>query len=136
MELCPPAIIYLLFSIIQVVLDTSKGLYNTALVKIFVMVVVTILLNILCQQGLGVVSWIIVFIPFMLMTVIVSIILYIFGLNAATGNLSNISNSTANVRTDTNGDIIVYDPDYNPKTNPVYYASPNLIIPNPKTHTI
>ena len=81
-KLCAPAIIYLIFSATQVLIDTYKGLYNTAFMKIIVMIMVTILLNILCIQGLGVVSWIIVFIPFILMTVMVSIILYIFGLDA------------------------------------------------------
>ena len=44
-NLCPPALIYLLFSITQVVIDTVKGLYNTALVKVWVAFVFTILLN-------------------------------------------------------------------------------------------
>jgi ABC-type polysaccharide transport system permease subunit len=91
-ELCPPAIIYLIFSTIQILIDTFKGLYNTALIKIIVAIMVTLLLNILCQQGLNVVSWIIVFIPFILMTVVVSMILYVFGLNAATGKLNYACN--------------------------------------------
>ena len=127
MELCAPAIIYLLFSIIQIIIDTVKGLYNTALVKSLVMVVVTFLLNILCRQGLGVVSWIIVFIPFILMTVIVSIVLYVFGLDVATGNIKK-DNS---ISRDAAGNIIVYDPNYLPVTNPVQYNNPNIIIPNP-----
>ena len=69
-KLCAPAIIYLIFSSTQVIIDTTQGLYNTALMKIIVMSMVTILLNILCIQGLGIVSWIIVFIPFILMTII------------------------------------------------------------------
>ena len=85
MTLCAPAIIYLLFSITQIILDTYKGLYNTVGMKIIVTVMVTLLLNILCERGLGVVSWIIVFIPFILMTVIVSMLLYVFGLDVATG---------------------------------------------------
>ena len=79
LKLCAPAIIYLIFSITQILIDTFKGLYNTAFIKIIVTVMVTLLLNILCNRGLGVVSWVIVFIPFILMTVIVSMLLYIFG---------------------------------------------------------
>jgi predicted membrane protein len=86
-NLCPPAIIYLIFSIIQIIIDTFSGLYNTATIKILVMVCITTLLQILCQQGLGVVSWVIVFIPFILMTVLVTIILYVFGLDVATGKI-------------------------------------------------
>jgi hypothetical protein len=91
-NLCAPAIIYLIFSITQILIDTFKGLYNTASVKVIVTIMVTLLLNILCEQGLGVVSWIIVFIPFILMTVIVSMILYVFGLDSATGKLNYTCN--------------------------------------------
>ena len=80
-NLCTPALLYLLFSLTQIVIDTVKGLYNTALVKIFVTFVFTIMLNSLCNQGLGVISWIIVFIPFILMTVIVAVLLLMFGLD-------------------------------------------------------
>ena len=92
LNLCAPAIIYLIFSITQILIDTFKGLYNTAFMKVIVTIMVTILLNILCERGLSVVSWIIVFIPFILMTVIVSMLLYIFGLDAATGTLNYNSN--------------------------------------------
>jgi hypothetical protein len=134
-ELCPPAIIYSMFSIIQILIDAFKGLYNTALIKILVAIMVTILLNILCQQGLSIVSWIIVFIPFILMTVVVSMILYIFGLNATTGNFNYACNDynrcPQNVSLDPSGNIIIYDPAYNPLKKPVVFKSPNLIVPNP-----
>ena len=86
-RLCPPALIYLLFSITQIVIDTVKGLYNTAMIKIWVTFVFTILLNYLCDLGLGIISWIIVFIPFILMTLIVAILLLMFGLDPATGKI-------------------------------------------------
>lgn len=86
-NLCPPALIYLFFSATQVIIDLYKGLYNTALFKFIIMIMVTILLNVLCQGGLGIISWMIVFIPFIFMTVVVSILLYVFGLNAATGEI-------------------------------------------------
>ena len=144
-NLCAPAIIYLIFSITQILIDTFKGLYNTAFIKGIVTITVTLLLNILCEQGLSVVSWIIVFIPFILMTVIVSMLLYIFGLDAATGTLNykcdgnnSNSNSTANcgnnVTIDALGNIIIYDPEYNSRVNPVYYRSPNIIVPNPNAN--
>jgi len=86
-QLCPPALIYLIFSITQVTIDTVKGSYNTALIKIWVAFVFTILLNYLCASGLDVVSWLIVFIPFILMTVVVSMLLLMFGLDPTTGKL-------------------------------------------------
>jgi hypothetical protein len=86
-ELCAPALIYLFFSITQIIIDLYLGLYNTAVIKIIVMIIITLLLNILCQQNLGIVSWIIVFIPFIFLTSIVSIVLYIFGMNVSQGNI-------------------------------------------------
>jgi len=137
-NLCAPAIIYLIFSITQILIDTFKGLYNTAFMKVIVTITVTLLLNILCEQGLSVVSWIIVFIPFILMTVIVSMLLYVFGLDAATGTLnyqcdgtSSTTNCGNNITIDALGNIIIYDPEYNARINPVYYRSPNIIVPSP-----
>jgi len=87
-KLCPPALIYLIFSITQIIIDFFKGLYNTALMKFIVMIMITILLNALCQEGLSIISWFIVFIPFILMSVIVTMLLYVFGLDVATGKLN------------------------------------------------
>jgi len=134
-NLCAPAIIYLIFSVTQILIDTFKGLYNTAAIKVIVTIMVTLLLNILCEKDLGFVSWIIVFIPFFLMTVIVSVVLYIFGLDAATGNLNksnDLNKKCGNgITVDSLGNIIIYDPEYNPYSNPVYYQSPNIIVSNP-----
>ena len=88
-KICPPALIYLVFSITQVGIDTFQGLYNMAFVKLWVALVFTILLNFLCQHGLGVISWIIVFVPFILMTIIVSMLLVMFGLNPSTGKMQS-----------------------------------------------
>lgn len=86
-EVCPPAILYIAFSLTHIVIDLFKNLYNTAFLKFIVMIIFTLLLNILCQQGLDVVSWFIVFVPFIMMTVISSILLFMFGLHPSTGGL-------------------------------------------------
>ena len=86
-ELCPPAILYVAFSLTHIVIDLFKNLYNTAFLKFVVMIIFTLLLNIICQQGLDVVSWFIVFVPFIMMTVITSVLLFMFGLSPSKGNL-------------------------------------------------
>lgn len=131
--LCPPAIIYVIFSLTQIIIDTIHGMYNTALIKIIVMIMITFLLQLLCQSGLNVISWLIVFIPFVLMTVIVSILLYTFGLNATTGKL-NYSNGIKGVTTDASGNVIIYDPYYNPFVKSAYYSYPNFIVPSPTSY--
>ena len=101
-NICPPALIYVAFSLTQIIIDTFKGLYNTAFFKVIVMIVITILLNTLCQGGMTVISWIIVFVPFMFMSLIVGILLYVFGLDAATGTLNFKCNDGSNTNTNSN----------------------------------
>jgi len=125
LAVCPPAFIYIIFSLTQILIDTIKGQYNTAFFKFIVSILITFLLNALCQNGMTIVSWIIVFIPFIFMTVIVSMLLYIFGLDATTGKIKIVSNqenqsgnlvfttADTNTNTDTNTDVI-------PATNPSY----------------
>uniref|UniRef100_A0A6C0EEY6 Uncharacterized protein n=1 Tax=viral metagenome TaxID=1070528 RepID=A0A6C0EEY6_9ZZZZ len=115
-RLCTPAIIYVVFSVVQIIMDLYTGLINTAVVKFFIMIIMTILLNVLCQRDLAIISWIIVFIPFIMMTFIVSLILYIFGLSKATGSESY--SKTANSKTaEFTAPANVYSPQtpYNPQ---------------------
>jgi uncharacterized protein YacL len=113
-NLCTPAFIYVIFSLTHIIIDTLKGLYNTAFLKFIVSILVTILLDALCKGGMGIISWFIVFIPFIFMTVIVTILLYVFGLDIATGKLdikcltNNNNNNNTNESTETK--IIVKNP--------------------------
>lgn len=86
-KMCAPAILYIAFSITQIIIDIFKEMYNTAFFKFIVMIVFSILLNLLCKRGLGIVSWMIVFIPFIMMTIITTLLLFVFGLSPATGGL-------------------------------------------------
>ena len=83
-KICAPALLYLGFSSTQIIIDMFKGLYNTAFFKFIVMIIMTLLLNILCSRGLNIVSWLIVFIPFILMTYITAVLMYVFGLSPST----------------------------------------------------
>ena len=87
-NVCSPALIYLVFSLTQVTIDTMHGHYNKAFIKLWVCMIFTLLLNHLCHRGLGLVSWIIVFIPFLLMTIIVTMLLVMFGFDPHTGKLA------------------------------------------------
>jgi hypothetical protein len=71
------------------------------------MITITFLLNALCQGGMSIISWIIVFIPFIFMTVIVTILLYVFGLDAATGTLKfKCTNPTTTSNSNSNSNLI------------------------------
>jgi hypothetical protein len=129
-NLCTPAILYLAFSVTQIVIDIFKNLYNTAFLKFVVMIIFTVLLNLLCKSGLTILSWFIVFIPFIMMTIITTILLFVFGLNPTQGNISNknidddnIDNDydnyddTDNYNNDNDDDEDVDDDDYYYKKN-------------------
>lgn len=90
-DICSPAIIYIAFSFVHILIDIFKNLYNDALVKFVIMLVFTTVLNILCQRGLGVVSWFIVFIPFITMTLLSHLVLLVLSENSNNeGKQSNI----------------------------------------------
>lgn len=86
-QLCAPAVLYIAFSLTQIVIDIFKNMYNTAMIKFVVMIVFSIALNILCKKGLSVISWFIVFVPFIMMTIITSLLLFVFGLSPMKGGL-------------------------------------------------
>ena len=83
--LCMPALIFLIFSVTHVIVDMYKENYDKALMEFFVSAIITLLLNLLCRQGLGILSWMIISIPFILMTTIAGILIYNFKVNPATG---------------------------------------------------
>lgn len=128
--LCPPALIYVLFSLTQIGIDTVIGAYNEAFMKIWVASIVTIVLNYLCSIGLSVISWIFVFIPFILMSSITAILLLTFGLEPHRLHI-NIPDSDNtyehNIPHDPRKELI------DSKTNNPHPADNNVII-DPKKH--
>lgn len=72
-NLCPPALLYLLFIVIQVGLDVSMTLWWTAATKVIMGVAGVVILDALCSVDLGVVSWVIVATPFIITALATSI---------------------------------------------------------------
>ena len=93
MYICAPTLIYLVFAITQIFIDTFQGVYNTAFMKTIVMILFSLMLNLLCMSGMSIISWIIVLIPFLFMSVIVTILLVVFGLDPSTGEIDNNNNN-------------------------------------------
>ena len=71
--LCPPALLYLLYSVIHVVLDVSQGLVATAAIKLVMGIAGVVVLDTLCGIELGIVSWVIIATPFLMMALATSI---------------------------------------------------------------
>lgn len=72
-SLCPPALLYLLYIVVQIGLDLSLGLYITAIAKVIGGVAGTVILNAFCGVDLGVVSWAIIATPFLITAAATSI---------------------------------------------------------------
>ena len=80
-RLCGPVIIYIGFCLVHILIDLFYEQPDQAIIKFFIMFVFSFVLQILCMRGLGIISWIIVFIPFIFFTYITAVIYFVFGLN-------------------------------------------------------
>lgn len=89
-NICPPALIFIIFSFVQIIFDLLRGSFNAAFFKGVLLIMVGTLLQLLCQQGLSIISWVIIFVPFIFLSTIVAILLYTFGLNPSSGTLNTI----------------------------------------------
>lgn len=65
-DLCPPALLYLIFLAIQLGLDVSLGMLVTATVKAILGLAVVLVLDMFCGVDLSVVSWFLVATPFLI----------------------------------------------------------------------
>jgi hypothetical protein len=65
-DLCPPALLYLIFLVVQLGLDASLGMWVTMVIKAILGFATVIVLDTLCGIELGVVSWFLVAAPFVI----------------------------------------------------------------------
>jgi hypothetical protein len=114
-SLCSPALVYVAFSVTQIIIDFFKGHPNVALMKMIVTIIFTIMLEFLCRQGLTWMSWIIVFIPFIFLSVIVGILLFVFGYDPETGSI-NVECSNCPEEEKIRGNLVFSTANYNTNT--------------------
>lgn len=74
-DICTPAFVYMGFAMSGVAMDLVSGVYSAATSKAVVGVIITLLLSTLCRRGFTVLSWLIVLVPFALMTLIIMMLL-------------------------------------------------------------
>ena len=79
--LCPPALLYVVFFLIQVVLEISHEKYKQALTQFIICIIFTCILQIFCNANLTLMAWLLVFIPVILYTYMVLLIFLVFRLN-------------------------------------------------------
>ena len=112
MNLCGPVILYLGFSLIQIIIDTFRQHYNVALLKFIVMIIFATVLNIFCSRNLTIVAWLLVFIPFIFMTLITTLLLISFGLDPNGKSLFDLPKNDA-INKPSNLDILPCNEIYN-----------------------
>ena len=65
-DLCPPALLYLIFLVVQLGLDASLGMWITFVIKTFLGLATVIVLDTLCGVELTPVAWFLVAAPFII----------------------------------------------------------------------
>ena len=81
MILCTPALIYAIFSAIQIFFDLYGRQYILSISKLFVTIIFTYILNLLCSKGLTIISWFLIFIPFIFTLIFIEILLVSMGIH-------------------------------------------------------
>jgi ABC-type bacteriocin/lantibiotic exporter with double-glycine peptidase domain len=79
--LCPPALLYVVFFLIQIVIEISHESYKQALTQSIICVIFTCILQIFCNANLTLIAWLLVFIPVIMYTYMVLLIFMVFRLN-------------------------------------------------------
>tara|TARA_B100000925_G_C21890095_1_gene422407 strand:+ start:163 stop:453 length:291 start_codon:yes stop_codon:yes gene_type:complete len=90
-SLCTPALIYMVFFLTHALIATFKDNYKHAILQFLIGFLMTLLLQLLCLRKMDIISWIIVFIPFIFYTYMIMIIYYVFGINPEKDNDLEIS---------------------------------------------
>jgi len=76
---CPPAIVYLVFSMVHVLMAIFDNDKKGALLQAMMGILITLLLQFLCMNGLSIFSWIIAFLPLIFYTYMTILLYNIFG---------------------------------------------------------
>jgi predicted membrane protein len=94
-HLCNPALLYVIFASVQIIFDLFNQMWMLAITKSFVAIIFTFVLNMLCVNGMSMISWILVIIPFLFTLLLVEILIFILGFTSVTA-LENDSESKNN----------------------------------------
>jgi predicted neutral ceramidase superfamily lipid hydrolase len=131
-KICSPALIYLVFALSQVIIDTYKRAYNIAFVKFIQMVVFTLMLNLLCTRNLTWISWIIVAVPFIFMGFMTLMLMYVLKLDGRDNVIVDDDEDDGNTEeddkeTDENDNLSDDNPN-NDNDNVVYVRSNQKVV--------
>ena len=76
---CTPAIVYIVFSFVHVLMAIFENEPKGAFLQAVMGLLITLLLQLLCMNGLSLLSWIIAFLPLIFYTYMTILLYSIFG---------------------------------------------------------
>ena len=79
--LCPPAIVFIVFVMVHVIMELYDYKYKRALLKTILAILVVCLLEALCLSNMSIISWVIVFMPLIIYSYMTLVIYFVFGTN-------------------------------------------------------
>ena len=92
--LCNPALLYVIFASVQIIFDLFNEMWSLAITKTFVAIIFTFIINMLCVNGLSVISWFLILIPFFLTLLLFEILIFILGVKDETTKTALENEST------------------------------------------
>jgi ABC-type bacteriocin/lantibiotic exporter with double-glycine peptidase domain len=81
--LCPPALLYVVFFMISIVVELSEKKYKTAFTQTIICIIFTCILQLFCMADMSLLAWVLVFIPIIMYTYMVLIIFIVFSMSPA-----------------------------------------------------
>ena len=76
--LCPPAIVFIVFTLIHIIMELYDYKYKRALLKSILAILVVCLLEALCISKMSIISWVIVFMPLIIYSYMTLVIYFVF----------------------------------------------------------
>lgn len=93
--MCIPALIYLVYAIIYILIDVKNNVYDNIIIKSWISILIFAVLNVLCNNELTILAWLMICIPFIYMVYIMAILFYTFNINPSSGTVSYQSGNTS-----------------------------------------
>jgi len=122
-KICTPAIVYSVIVSTQIIIDTLKGFYQYAFLKFIIMIIITLLINFLCQRELTSVAWVIVLIPYIYIIFLTFLLIYLFGFDVISKKLNIQTNTPVTTNTSTSNNITTNTPN-------IYFLFPSSFFGN------
>ena len=124
--LCSPALLYVIFASVQIIFDLFNEMWTLAIIKLFVAIIFTFVLNMLCINGLSVISWFLVIIPFLFTLLLVEILIFILGVKNEKKEINEKKNTIINNKNNNQRqfiDISYSETPHIEDVNPVEYVN-------------